>query len=85
MSSQAHNHVLNDHPIKKIYWRMREAAAELGVNSSCIRYWMREFNLEPKKTNFRGDRIFNEADFGRLKLIKTLLRDEGLRIWAVKE
>lgn len=85
MSAHRVNAINQDLPIKKLYWRMVEVVKLLGVDSSCIRYWIKEFQMPVRKTTPGGQRIFNERELDRLKTIKRLLRDEGLRIWAVKK
>lgn len=80
-----HNRVVSDDPVRRIYWKMRDVAAELRVDSFCIKYWLKQFEMEPRKTNNRGDRVFNQKEFNQLKLIKEMLRDRGLRIWKAKE
>ncbi len=62
---------------EKYYYKIGEVAEILGVNSSLIRFWEKEFpNIKPKK-NRRGNRVFTKEDIHELKKIYNLVKDQG--------
>lgn len=71
--------------VEKLYWTIGEVADELGVNTSSIRYWEKEFgSLRPKRTG-RGDRLFTRKDIDQIKRIMHLVKEEGFTLNGAKE
>lgn len=71
--------------IEKLYWSIGEVAAELGVNTSLIRYWEKEFGtLRPRRTG-RGDRLFTRKDIDQLRKIQHLVKEKGFTLNGAKE
>ena len=61
-------------------YRIGQAADELGLRPSVLRYWESEFpQLEPVRTA-KGQRLYTEEHLALLKTIRRLLHDEGLTI-----
>lgn len=71
--------------IEKLYWTIGEVAAELGVNTSLIRYWEKEFGTLSTRRNGKGDRQFTAREIDRLKRIKHLVKDQGFTIQGARE
>lgn len=70
--------------IEKIYWTIGEVAEELGVNTSSIRFWEREFGtITPKRTN-RGDRLYTRKEIDHLRTIQHLVKDKGFTLHGAK-
>jgi DNA-binding transcriptional MerR regulator len=70
--------------IGKLYWSIGEVATELGVNTSLVRYWEKEFGtIRPKRTN-RGDRLYTSKEIEQLKRIKHLVKDQGFTLNGAK-
>lgn len=68
----------------KMYYTIGEVAKELGVNTSLIRFWEKEFdNLNPKKSS-NGKRKFTCDDIDQLHIIYRLLKKEGYTIEGAK-
>ena len=56
--------------VERLYWSIGEVAEQMGVNTSLIRYWEKEFGMiRPKRTG-RGDRMYTSKDIDLLKRIK---------------
>jgi len=71
--------------IGKLYWTIGEVAEQLGVNTSMLRYWEKEFGmLRPKRTN-RGDRLYTQDDIKLVRTIHELLKDRGFTIQGAKD
>ena len=71
--------------VEKLYWTIGEVAEELGVNTSSIRYWEKEFgSLRPKRTG-KGDRLFARKDIDQIKRIMHLVKEEGFTLNGAKE
>ena len=63
--------------IEKIYWTIGEVAEEIGVNTSSIRFWEKEFGtINPRRTN-RGDRLYGRKEIEQLRTIQHLVKDKG--------
>ncbi|MBL7962992.1 MAG: MerR family transcriptional regulator [Flavobacteriales bacterium] len=76
---------LNQRTVGKLYWTIGEVAAELGVNTSVLRYWEKEFgSLRPRRGG-RGDRLYTREDIDRVKRIHHLLKEQGFTIQGARE
>ena len=70
---------LSDDDLKR-YYSIGEAAKQLGVSTTKIRYWDKEFShLKPSK-NSRGDRRFTKDNLKQLRQIDQLLNVRGFTI-----
>lgn len=60
-----------EHDIEKIYWSIEEAAIEIGIAKSLIRFYDDELNLKigRAKHGCRHDRSLRKRDIDLLKLI----------------
>ena len=76
---------LKEKTIERIYWTIGEVAEQLGVNTSLLRYWEKEFGvLRPKRTG-KGDRLYTKDDIAKIREIQTLLKERGVTIVGAKE
>jgi DNA-binding transcriptional MerR regulator len=70
--------------IEKLYYSIGETAELLGLSTSVLRFWEKEFDtLKPKK-NGKGDRFFTKDDIEQIKLIRHLVREKGFTIEGAK-
>jgi DNA-binding transcriptional MerR regulator len=68
-----------------MFWTIGEVAGDLGVNTSVLRYWEKEFGmLRPKRTG-KGDRLYTKDDIAKVREIQRLLKDEGFTIQGARE
>ena len=75
---------LKEKTIGRMYWTIGEVADELGVNTSLLRYWEKEFGtLRPKRTN-KGDRLYTKDDIGQLRRIQYLVKEKGFTLQGAK-
>jgi murein DD-endopeptidase MepM/ murein hydrolase activator NlpD len=66
--------------IEKLYWSIGEVAEQLGVNTSLIRYWEKEFGtLRPKRTG-KGDRLVHQEGHRAIAAHPAPGEGEGLHI-----
>ena len=64
----------------KLYYRIGEAAAVIGVKTSVLRFWETQFEtLKPVKTR-TGQRLYANKDLETIQEIKRLLYNEKLTI-----
>ncbi|PIF01567.1 MAG: transcriptional regulator [Maribacter sp.] len=69
---------------EKRYYGIGEVAKALGVNTSLIRFWEKEFDaLKPKK-NAKGNRKFTPQDIKNLQLIYHLVKERGFTLEGAK-
>lgn len=71
--------------VDKLYWTIGEVAGQLGVNTSLIRYWEKEFgSLRPKRSG-KGDRLFTKKEIEQLQRIQHLVKEKGFTLQGAKE
>lgn len=71
--------------VDKLYWTIGEVAGQLGVNTSLIRYWEKEFgSLRPKRSG-KGDRLFTKKEIEQLQRIQYLVKEKGFTLLGAKE
>lgn len=76
---------LKEKTIERMFWTIGEVAEDLGVNTSVLRYWEKEFGmLRPKRTG-KGDRLYTKEDIAKVREIQRLLKDEGFTIQGARE
>ncbi len=71
--------------IGKLYWAIGEVAAELGVNTSLIRYWEKEIGTVLPRRNGKGDRLYTRKDIEQLRRIHHLVKAQGFTLQGAKE
>jgi len=71
--------------IEKLYWSIGEVAEQLGVNTSLIRYWEKEFgSIRPKRTG-KGDRLYTRKEIEHLQRIQHLVKEKGFTLQGARE
>jgi DNA-binding transcriptional MerR regulator len=78
--------MFEEKPIEKKYYGISEVSNMLGVNSSLLRFWEKEFPsyIKPKK-NKKGNRYYTAKDIEQLKLIYYLVKDRGFTLEGAKK
>ena len=70
---------------RKLYYSIKEAAQQLNVSESLLRYWETEFpHLRPKTTGNRV-RQYTEKDIDQIKVIYNLVKVRGFKIAAARK
>ncbi|MBD5203547.1 MAG: MerR family transcriptional regulator [Bacteroidales bacterium] len=72
-------------PPEKIYYKIKDVAEMLDVQPSTLRFWEKEFPECAPRRSDKNIRYYTAANIERLKMIRYLVRDEGLRIEAARE
>lgn len=74
-----------ERPVEKLYYTIGEVAERLGVNTSQLRYWEKEFGgLKPKRTG-KGDRLYTKEDIATIERIHHLVKEKGFTIQGAKD
>lgn len=81
--SDPHDDIENELP-DKLFFRIGEAAAIVGVEAHVLRYWETEFKLRPQRSD-SGQRMYRRQDLGKLLRIKRLLHDQGFTIAGARK
>jgi len=76
---------LNPNKNVKIYYSIKEVAAQVGVTESTLRYWEKEFPVLRPKTTSNGVRQYVEKDIEQIKLIYNLIKVRGFKIAAARK
>jgi DNA-binding transcriptional MerR regulator len=66
--------------IEKYYYSIGEVADMLGVNTSLIRFWEKNFDIIKPHKNKKGNRYFTKKDIENLKLIYHLVKEQGMTL-----
>ncbi len=69
--------------MEKRKFRIGDFAQNLGVKNFVIRFWEKEFNIKPTRSE-GGQRFYNEADYEKFKLIKELLYEKKFTLEGAK-
>lgn len=71
--------------LDKQYYKIRDVAELLGVNTSTLRYWESEFpEITPRRSR-TNQRYYRPEDIKTIRMIHYLVKVKGLRIEAAKE
>jgi DNA-binding transcriptional MerR regulator len=70
---------------EKLYYSIGEVAGMLGVQTSAVRYWEKEFDILKPKKNRKGNRMFTPEDLRNIKIIHHLLKEKGMTIAGAKK
>ena len=75
----------DDEPrVEKLYYRIGEAALQVGVKPHVLRHWETEFpTIRPRKSK-SGQRIYTKDQIAMLHKVRTLLRDQRFTIAGAK-
>lgn len=71
--------------VEKLYHSIGEVAERLGVNTSLIRYWEKEFGTLRPRRNGKGDRLYTMKDIAQLERIHHLVKQKGFTLNGAKE
>jgi DNA-binding transcriptional MerR regulator len=69
----------------KLYYSIGEVAELLGVNTSLIRFWEKEFTIIKPKKNAKGNRKFTPKDIEILQKIYDLVKVKGFTLEGAKK
>lgn len=76
--------LLPDNLPDKLYFRIGEVAAIIGVEPHVLRYWEGEFNLSPLRS-MSGQRLYRKQDISRFLQIQNLLHDKGFTVAGARK
>lgn len=77
--------MINEEQLTKLYYPIGEVADMLGVNTSLIRFWEKEFSQIRPKKNKKGNRLFTPKDIALLSTIYKLVKEEGHTLNGAKK
>ena len=70
---------------EKLYYSIGEISKILGISTSKIRFWEKEFDMINPKKNKKGNRMFTKKDLENIKLIQHLLKEKKYTIDGAKK
>jgi DNA-binding transcriptional MerR regulator len=77
---------LNENKNLKLYYSIKEVAAQLNVSESLLRYWEKEFpHLRPKVSPTNNVRQYTVKDIEQLKVIYNLVKVRGFKLAAARK
>ncbi len=71
--------------LSKMYYSIGEVAEFLNVNTSLLRFWEKEFQLEVSKKNKKGNRLFTVKELEKINKIYQLVKIEGYTLDGAKK
>jgi len=66
--------------IEKVFFSISEVAEMLGVSTSLIRFWDKEFTIIKLQKNKKGNRMFTKENIQQLKVIYHLVKEKGMTL-----
>lgn len=70
---------------KQTEYKIGEVASLLGINTSVLRFWEKEFPwIVPKRTE-KKHRVYTDESIQKVRIIQTLLYDKGMTIEGAKK
>ena len=69
----------------KSYYKIKDVSELLGVPTSALRYWEKEFPECAPRRSSTNNRYYTPKDIETLRMINYLLKIKGLKIEAAKE
>ena len=77
---------LNTNKNLKLYYSIKEVAAQFGINESTLRFWEGEVpQLRPKTQNGTKIRQYTDKDIEQIKVIYNLVKVRGFKIAAARK
>ena len=77
---------LNTNKNLKLYYSIKEVAAQFGINESTLRFWDGEFpQLRPKTPSGTKIRQYTDKDIEQIKVIYNLIKVRGFKIAAARK
>jgi len=71
--------------LDKKFYRIGDVAELLDLPQSTLRFWENHIpEVRPRRTS-GGSRMYSPADIERMRIIKYLIKDKGLKIEAARE
>jgi DNA-binding transcriptional MerR regulator len=74
---------MNEH--NKQYYSISETAKMVGVKTSLLRSWEKEFELLKPFKNIKGTRFFTQKDLEIIRAILYLTKEQGYTLHGAKE
>lgn len=69
---------------QKLFYPIGEVAEMFNLPASTIRFWEKEFDILKPKKNKKGNRLFTNEDIANLKIIYSLVKEEGYTLAGAK-
>lgn len=77
--------MINNYEYSKNYYKIKEVSEFVNETPSTLRYWENEFPDMIKPVRNAGNiRYYSPEDIEKIKMIRYLIRDRGLKIDAAK-
>ena len=77
--------VLNQNKNLKLYYSIKEVAAQFGLNESTLRYWETVFPSLHPKTADNNVRQYTDKDIEQIRQIYNLVKVRGFKIAAARQ
>jgi transcriptional regulator, putative len=71
--------------LNKKYYKIREVSELVGVPASTLRFWEGHFPEVVPMRNDRGSRFYTPRNIEKLRMVKYLVKEKGLKIEAARE
>lgn len=71
--------------LNKLYYSIGEVSKLFNVNTSLIRFWEKEFELEISKKNKKGNRLFTVKEIEKINKIYQFVKIEGYTLEGAKK
>lgn len=70
--------------LEKKFYRIREVSEMLDIPASTLRFWEGKFSFIKPRRNDKQTRFYTPSDLEKLRMVKYLVKDRGLKIEAAE-
>lgn len=83
--SKTDNQPQEEQELTKLFYTIGEVSRMLGVETSTVRFWEKEFSVIKPHRNAKGNRLFTANDVNNLKTIFHLLKERRMTLEGAKK
>ena len=70
--------------LSKKFYKIGDVAEILGIPTSTLRFWEKEFTVIKPKRNAKNIRVYTVKDIETIKMIYYLVKEKGLKLDAAQ-
>lgn len=70
--------------LNKRFYRIGDVAEILGIPTSTLRFWEKEFTIIKPTRNAKNTRLYTPKDIETIKMIHFLVKEKGLKLDAAQ-
>ena len=76
---------MDTNDLNKKFYKISDVAAILGIPTTTLRYWEKEFTIIKPRRNAKNIRFYTPADIETIRKVYYLVKEKGLKLDAAQE